>query len=297
MEFSDQRRRGFWTSWPQIGVPVGLALSSASILLFKSLYPGEAFQVIGWRIPFLLSTTLVALGLYIRLRIPETPAFLRLVASHRPAVNSTLTAFRHYWREIALTALIRTGEQAPYYIFTTFVLSYGTLILHLDSSLVYISMIAASGVSFCMMPCFGALSDRVGRRRTTISGALAMMACAFPFFLLLNTGIPLLVILALVLALCPHACLYGPQSSLIAERFPTYLRYTGASLGYQLASIVAGGPAPIIATYLLTRSLAQQAVPPAWALIALYIIAAALVTLLAALPLKEYAGRATREED
>jgi len=298
MEFSDQRRRGFWTSWPQIGVPVGLALSSASILLFKSLYPGEAFQVIGWRIPFLLSTILVALGLYIRLRIPETPAFLRLVASHRQAVNSTLTTFRHYWREILLTALIRTGEQAPYYIFTTFVLSYGTLILHLDSSLVYISMIAASGVSFCMMPCFGALSDRVGRRRTTIYGALAMMACAFPFFLLLNTGIPFLVILALVLALgCPHACLYGPQSALIAERFPTRLRYTGASLGYQLASIVAGGPAPIVATYLLTRSSAHQAALPAWVLIALYIIATALVTLLSALPLKEYAGRAAREED
>lgn len=298
MEFSDQRRRGFWTSWPQIGVPVGLALSSASILLFKSLYPGEAFQVIGWRIPFLLSTILVVLGLYIRLRIPETPAFLRLIASRQQAANSTLNAFRRYWREILLTALIRTGEQAPYYIFTTFALTYGTLILHLDLTLIFISMIAASGVSFCMMPCFGALSDRIGRRRTTIYGALAMMACAVPYFLLLNTGIPLLVILALALALgCPHACLYGPQSSLIAERFPTQVRYTGASLGYQLASIIAGGPAPIIATYLLTRSSAQSPGLPAWVLIALYIIATALVTLLAALPLKEYAGRATREED
>lgn len=297
MEFSNQRRRGFWTSWPQIGVPVGLALSAASILLFKVLYPGEAFQVIGWRIPFLLSTILVALGLYIRLRIPETPAFLRLVASHRQAVNVTLTACRLYWREILLTALIRTGEQAPYYIFTTFALTYGTLILHLDVTLIFISMIAASGVSSCMMPCFGALSDRVGRRRTTIYGALAMMACAFPYFLLLNTRNPLLVILALALALgCPHACLYGPQSSLIAERFPTRLRYTGASLGYQLASIIAGGPAPIIATYLLTRSSAQPVALPAWILIAVYIIAAALITLLAALPLKEYAGHAARED-
>lgn len=297
MEFSNQRRRGFWTSWPQIGVPVGLALSAASILLFKSLYPGEAFQVIGWRIPFLLSTILVALGLYIRLRIPETPAFLRLVASHRQVVNVTLTACRLYWREILLTALIRTGEQAPYYIFTTFALTYGTLILHLDVTLIFISMIAASGVSSCMMPCFGALSDRVGRRRTTIYGALMMMACAFPYFLLLNTRNPLLVILALALALgCPHACLYGPQSSLIAERFPTRLRYTGASLGYQLASIIAGGPAPIIATYLLTRSSAQPLALPAWVLIAVYIIASALITLLAALPLKEYAGCAAREE-
>lgn len=297
MEFSDQRRRGFWTSWPQIGVPVGLALSSASILLFKGLYPGEAFQAIGWRIPFLLSTILVAVGLYIRLRLPETPAFLRLIASHRQVANVTLTACRRYWREILLSALVRTGEQAPFYIFTTFALTYGTLRLNLDSSLIFISMIAASGVSSCMMPCFGALSDRVGRRRTTIYGALAMMACAFPFFLLLNTANPLLVILALALALgCPHACLYGPQSSLIAERFPTRLRYTGASLGYQLASIIAGGPAPIIATYLLTRPSAQLVGLPAWVLIAMYIIAATLITLLAALPLKEYAGRAAREE-
>lgn len=293
MEFSDQRRRGFWTSWPQIGVPVGLALSSSSILLFKGLYPGEAFQAIGWRIPFLLSTILVAVGLYIRLRLPETPAFSRLIASRQQSVNITLHTWRLYWREILLSALIRTGEQAPFYIFTTFALSYGTLMLHLSSTLIYTGMIAASGVSFCLMPCFGALSDRVGRRRTTIYGALAMMVCAFPFFLLLNTGVPLLVILALALTLGgPHACLYGPQSSLIAERFPTRLRYTGASLGYQLASIIAGGPAPIIATYLLTRSFAQ----PAWVLIALYIIATALVTLLAALPLQEYAGLAAREE-
>jgi MFS family permease len=298
MEFSDQRRRGFWTSWPQIGVPVGLALSSASILLFENLYPGEAFLVVGWRIPFLLSTILVALGLYIRLRIPETPAFLRIVAAHRHALHNILTACRRYWREILLTALVRTGEQAPYYIFTTFALTYGALILHLDVTLIYISMIAASGISFCMMPCYGALSDLIGRRRITIYGALAMMAYAFPYFLLLNTRNPLLVILALALALgVPHACLYGPQSSFIAERFPTQLRYTGASLGYQLASIIAGGPAPIIATYLLTRTPAQEAVPPAWVLIALYIIAAALITLLAALPLKEYAGRAAKEEE
>ncbi len=294
MEFSNQRRRGFWTSWPQIGVPVGLALSSASILLFKSLYPGEAFQAIGWRIPFLLSTILVALGLYIRLRLPETPAFSRLVASRRPAGDITLRTWRLYWREILLSALIRTGEQAPFYIFTTFTLSYGTSKLHLGTSLIYTGMIAASGISFCTIPCFGALSDLIGRRRITIYGSLAMVACAFPFFLLLNTGNPLLVILALALALgCPHACLYGPQSSLIAERFPTRLRYTGASLGYQLASIIAGGPAPIIATYLLTRSSAQSA----WVLIAFYIIATALVTLLAALPLREYAGVAAREED
>ena len=158
-------------------------------------------------------------------------------------------------------------------------------------------MTAAAGVSFLAMPCFGALSDRVGRRRTTICGALAMMLYAFPYFLLLNTRLPVLVITALALALgFPHACLYGPQAALIAERFPTRLRYTGASLGYQLASIIAGGPAPIIATYLLARSSSQSPAASAWTLIALFIIATGLITLLAVLPLKEYAGRAAFEE-
>ncbi len=294
MEFSDGRHRGFWTSWPQIGVPVGLALSASSILLFKYLYPGDAFQSVGWRMPFLLSTMLVLVGLYIRLRIPETPAFLRM-KSLQQANGNARGAWRLYWREILLSALIRTGEQAPFYIFTTFALSYGMQVLHLDATLLYISMIVAAGISFLAMPCFGALSDRVGRRRTTMCGALAMMVYAFPYFLLLNTGMPILVIAALALALgFPHACLYGPQAALIAERFPTRLRYTGASLGYQLASIIAGGPAPIIATYLLARSTSQSSAASAW--IALFIIATALISLFAALPLKEYAGREAVEE-
>ena len=296
MEFSDQRRRGFWTSWPQVGVPVGLMLSSASILLFKNLYPGEAFQSVGWRIPFLLSSMLVVVGLYIRLRIPETPAFLRL-KSRQQAAGIFMGAWRLYWREILLTALVRCGEQAPFYIFTTFALSYGVEVLHLDASLLYIGLIVAAGISFFTVPTFGALSDRIGRRCTTICGVLAMMFLAFPYFLLLNTRIPALVILALSLSLaCAHACLYGPQASLIAERFPTRLRYTGASLGYQLASIIAGGPAPIIATYLLAPSAPQSPVTLAWTLIALYIIVAALISLLAALSLKEYAGQAAVEE-
>jgi MFS family permease len=296
MEFSDQRHRGFWTSWPQVGVPVGLILSSASILLFKNLYPDEAFQSIGWRIPFLLSTMLVVVGLYIRLRIPETPAFLRQ-KSRQQTTGTSLGVWRLHWQEILLCALLRFGEQAPFYIFTTFTLSYGVEVLNLDASLLYISLIVAAGISFFTVPIFGALSDRIGRRYTTIYGALAMMFFAFPYFLLLNTRIPILVVLALSLSLgCAHACLYGPQASLIAERFPTRLRYTGASLGYQLASIIAGGPAPIIATYLLAPSPTQSPAALAWTLIALYIIAAALVSLLAALSLTEYAGRAAAEE-
>jgi MFS family permease len=296
MEFSGRLRRGFWTSWPQVGVPVGLLLSTASILLFKDLYPGEAFQSVGWRIPFLLSTMLVAVGLYIRLRIPETPAFLRL-QPRQLAVHPFLSAWRQYWREILLSALVRSGEQAPFYIFTTFVLTYGGQVLHLDTTLLYGGLIAAAGVSCCSVPAFGALSDRFGRRRLTVCGALCMAFFAWPYFLLLNSRLPVLVVLALALSLgLAHACLYGPQAALIAERFPTRLRYTGASLGYQLASIIAGGPAPIIATYLLARAPARSSPGAAWMLIAMYITAMALISLLSVLFLQEYAGRAACEE-
>ena len=291
MEFSNQRHRGFWTSWPQVGVPVGLLLSSASILLFKNLYPGAAFQSLGWRIPFLLSTMVVAVGLYIRLRIPETPVFLQLKAQQR-ASGTLLDAWRMHWREILLSALIRSGEQAPFYIFTTFVLSYGVQFLHLDASLFYSGLAIAAGISCLTIPIFGGLSDRIGRLRMAKCSAFVMMCFVFPYFLLLDTRNPALIILALALALgLVHASLYGPQSSLIAERFSSRVRYTGASLGYQLASIIAGGPAPILATYLMTHMSAQYIAVPAWVFIAFYMIAMSLITLLAAFFLKEYTRR------
>ena len=292
MESCNQRARGFWTSWPQVGVPVGLVLSSVSVLLFKSLYPGDAFQSLGWRIPFLLSTMVVAVGLYIRLRIPETPAFLQLKAQQQAAAT-LLDTWRLHWREIVFSALIRSGEQAPFYLFTTFVLSYGVVYLHLGASLFYSGLAIASGVSCLTIPLFGAISDRVGRLRMAKCSALVMICFVFPYFLLLNTRNPVFIILAIALALgLVHASFYGPQSSLIAERFSTEVRYTGASLGYQLASISAGGPAPILATYLMTHVSSQSSAVPAWVFIALYIIAMSLISLLATFFLKEYTGRA-----
>ena len=294
MEFGDNRRRGFLTSWPQTGAFIGLGLSAASLLLFKNLYPGAAFQEVGWRMPFLLSTMLLLVGLYIRLRIPETPDFLRMKARQQTAAPAR-NPWRQHWRTILLSALARSGEQAPFYIFTMFMLTYGATVLHLNTALLYLGLILATGVALLTMPTYGALSDRFGRRRLTIIGALLMGACAFPYFFLLNTGNSLLVLLAIVLALgCCHTCLYGPQAALIAERFPTRFRYTGATLSYQLASIIAGGPAPIIATSLLNRS--QPQVSTAWVLIALYILAMTLISLLAALFLQDYTGKAAAEE-
>lgn len=297
LEYGDDRHRGFWTSWPQTGVPIGLALAALSVLLFRNLYPGVAFQSVGWRMPFLLSATMLLVGLYIRLRILETPPFVRLKAQRQESKNPLLDTLRCNWREILLSILLRSGEQAPFYIFTTFVLSYGVAVLKLDPTLFYIGIILTAFVCVISMPTFSALSDRIGRKRWYLCGTSVMAIFALPYFLLLNTGNPLLIILALLISLgvC-HAWLYGPQAALIAERFGTRIRYTGASLGYQLASITAGGPAPIVATYLLANSMHILPGVPATVLIAIYLAGMSLVSLCAVLFLKEYAGSAPAQD-
>jgi MFS family permease len=293
MEYGDNRRRGFWASWPQAAVPVALALSTLVVLLFKDLYPGVAFVSIGWRMPFFLDAMLVLIALYIRLRIGETPSFTRLLEKQDESSSPLMDALHSSWREIALSALLRSGEQAPFYIFTFFALSYGEETLHVNPSLLYIGLSLAGLISCVSMPTFSAVSDRFGRKRWSLIGTIVMGVYALPYFLLMNTHNLVLVVLAIVLSLslC-HAWLYGPQAALIAERFPTRHRYTGASIGYQLASLTAGGPAPIIATYLQENY--GKLVPgyPAYVLIAAYIVIMCVVSFFAILPLKDYTGKA-----
>jgi MFS family permease len=298
-EYGDDRRRGFWTSWPQTGVPIGLALAAGALLIFQAIFPGSApgtpYYNIGWRIPFFLSILLVLVGLYIRLRILETPAFRRVKEEGRISRVPLGEVFRHYWREIILAALLRSGEQAPFYIFTTFILSYGVKSLKLSSGLLYLGIIITAVFSFVMMPTYSSISDRFGRKRWYMIGCVLMAAFAFPYFILLQTRIPVIVVIAMVLSvsLC-HDWLYGPQAALIAERFGTRLRYSGASIGYQLASVTAGGPAPIIATALVAGSTGLIGPGlPTYTLIAVYIIFMAAVSLIStALLGTEYAGRA-----
>lgn len=290
MEYSDTRRRGFWTSWPQTGVPIGLAISALVVILFKVIYPGTQFNDIGWRIPFLFSAVLIIVGLIIRLRILETPAFTRLKEEKRVARTPVTDAFKYHWREIILTALVRSGEQAPFYIFTTFILSYGVTAFGLSANLLYAGIVVAAVISFCVMPTASLLSDNVGRRRWYMSASVLMAVVAFPFFLLLSTKMAVLVIIALVFVIgIAHASLYGPQAAFISERFGTGLRYSGASLGYQLASLTAGGPAPILATLLVNYY--HSYVP-----IAIYIIIMAAISFFAAWGLKEYASRKVAED-
>jgi metabolite-proton symporter len=272
-------KRGFIASWPQFGVPVGLLLSNGMLALVIAL-TGPNFVTWGWRIPFLLSIVLVGIGLWIRLGILETPVFRRLIEERRTSAAPVAEVLRRNWREVILTCLLRTGQQAPFYLFWTFVLVYATGPLGLPRQEVLNDTLIASAVSLVTVPLWGYMSDRWGRRRTYMIGAVAMALFAWPYFALLDTRVPGLVLLAIVLAPIVHDIQYGPQAAFIAEAFPPRLRYSGASLGYHLASVTAGGPAPIIAGYLLTQFGSSFA-------IVVYIVICALISLWAAAVLRD----------
>jgi MFS family permease len=275
--------RGFIASWPQFGVPAGLFLANLAVLAFSAI-SGPQFITWGWRIPFVLSIILVGVGLYIRLGILETPAFSRLVAEDRVERVPVLEVVKRQPREIILTALARMGEQAPFYIFTAFVFTYGTTILHSSRDLLLIAVLTASVLSFFTIPYAGHLSDRIGRKRMYLLGAATMGVFGFVYFALLDTMVPGWIFLAIFLSLVPHDMMYGPQAALIAECFTGRLRYSGASLGYQLASVIAGGPAPLIATALFASFKSGYA-------IAVYILICAIISLISAALLPDYTNR------
>jgi MFS family permease len=284
------QHRGFIAAWPQFGVPAGLFLANLAALAFSAI-AGDQFLAWGWRVPFFLSIVLVGIGLYIRLGILETPTFSRLVAENRVEKTPALEVIKRQPKEILLTALARMGEQAPFYIFTAFVFTYGTTILGVSRDLLLIAVLTASVVSFFSIPFSGYLSDRIGRKRMYLLGAATTGVFGFIYFAMLNTLVPGWIFLAIVLSLIPHDMMYGPQAALIAECFTGRLRYSGASIGYQLASIIAGGPAPLIATALFAQFGSGYA-------IALYILVCAAISLAAAALLPDYTNRdISREYD
>src|ERR1700730_17109280 len=267
------QRRGLIASWPQFGVPAGLFLANVAVLAFSAL-SGPAFLDWGWRIPFFLSIILVGVGLWIRIGITETPTFRRLVAENKIEKTPVAEVFRLQGREIILSALVRLSEQAPFYIFTAFVFSYGTTVLNQPRNFLVAAVLVASIGSAVWIPLFGQLSDRIGRRKTYMIGSTVTLVFGFLYFAMLNTGAPALIFLAIFLSLIRHDIQYGPQAAFIAENFTPRLRYSGASLGYQLASVIAGGPAPLIATWLFAQYGSAYAV-------AFYILVCAILTLVA----------------
>jgi metabolite-proton symporter len=284
------KSRGFIASWPQFGVPCGLFLANLAVLAFSQI-SGDQFLSWGWRVPFLLSLILVGVGLYIRLGILETPIFARLLSEQKVERTPIIEVIKRQPKEILLSALARMAEQAPFYIFTAFIFSYGTATVQVSRDFLLTAVLSASVVSFFSIPYFGYLSDRLGRKNVYMAGAVVTGIFGFIYFGLINTGNAAVIFLAIVLSLIPHDMMYGPQAALIAESFTGRLRYSGASLGYQLASVIAGGPAPLIAAWLFGTYHTSYA-------IAAYIATCAIVSVIATAFLKDYTGaNITREYD
>jgi metabolite-proton symporter len=283
-EWTSPQRRGFTTSFAQFGAPAGMVLANGALALMTALTTEEQFLQWGWRVPFLASIALVFVGLYIRLGILETPVFAAIKAKGARSKAPLVEVVKRNWREIVLTALLRTGQQVPFYIFTTYIITYATQQLGFERGRILNFVMLQSIVSMVTIPIAGHLSDVYGRRRVTAIGCVAMMVFSFVYFGLLDSGNMWLVFLAVVIALPVHDLQYGPQAAFIAESFPGSLRYSGSSLGYQLASITAGGPAPIVATILLQQYGTSTA-------IAVYMAGCAAVSLVCVFALRDTAGQ------
>jgi MFS family permease len=284
MEWSRHHgQRGLVASWPQFGVPCGLFLANLAVLAFSQL-SGDQFAIWGWRIPFALSIVLVGVGLWIRLGILETPVFQTLSNNNKIEKTPIVEVIRKQPKQIVLSALLRMSEQAQFYIFTAFIFAYAVGTLHMSRNLILSAVLASALVSFVTIPLSGHISDRIGRRKMYLIGAAITGAFGFIYFGMVDTAAPWAVFAAIVLALIPHDMQYGPQAALIAETFTPRLRYSGASLGYQLASIIAGGPAPLIATALFASYHSGYA-------ISIYIAACAAVSLVAAAMMPDYTGK------
>src|SRR5580698_7656996 len=276
-------QRGLVASWPQFGVPCGLLLSTLAVAIF-SAWSGDQFIVWGWRIPFALSIVLVGIGLWIRLGILETPVFQKLLDTDKIEKTPILEVIKKQPREIILSALLRMSEQAPFYIFTAFVFAYTVGTLKMDRNFILAAVMVAACVSFFTIPLAGHFSDKIGRKKMYLIGVVLMGIFGFVYFGMVDTAVPALVFIAIVVSLIPHDIQYGPQAALIAEAFTPRLRYSGASLGSQLASVIAGGPAPLIATALFATYHTGYA-------IAIYIAACAVVSLVSSGLMPDYTGK------
>jgi MHS family shikimate/dehydroshikimate transporter-like MFS transporter len=270
VEHAPADQRGFYGSWPQVGAPAGLILSTAAFSLVSRL-PEEQFLSWGWRLPFLMSSLLVVFGFVIRTRIQETPAFARVQHERTESRRPIVEVLQRHPREVLLAIGARLAENGGFYIYTVFILIYGTQKVGVDRQTMLNGVLIAAVCLLPAIPFFGALSDRVGRRPVYLFGATVTALFAYPLFMLLDTGSSALIALALVIALVfANAPMYGPQAAFLSELFGTRVRYSGASLGSQLASVIAGGLSPFIATALL---------PYGRGALAAYIMAMALITI------------------
>jgi len=234
VEHAPDGRRGFFGSWPQLGVPAGLLLGNLVFFASRAVLPAG----LDWRVPFLLSLLLVGVGLFIRLRLLESPAFEQVKESGTEADLPIIDVVRTYPKNVLLAMGMRVAKNGPFYILTGFVLSYVTAELGLAENVGLVGVLIAATISLVTVPLFGVLSDRVGRKPLYLFGSVFLLLFSFPFFWLLNTGVTPLIWLAIVLAVnLGHDSMYGPQAAYFAELFGTRVRYSGASIGYQAIAI------------------------------------------------------------
>jgi metabolite-proton symporter len=290
-EYGDARRRGVWAGWPQVGVPAGNLIAAAILAIMAGVQSDAEFLAWGWRVPFLLSVVLVAIGWWVRVSLDETPVFRELRAEAEALPKAPLLeALRERPGGVAIGAGLRLGENICYYVLTAFSITYVTEVVHLSRSVALDALLAGAAVEVVMMPVFSWLSDRIGRRIVYAIGAGGMALFAFAFFKMLDTGATPMVLAAVILGLICHGAMYGPQAAFIAELFPTRYRYSGASFAYQATSIVAGSLAPIIALALFKQT--HSSLP-----ISLYVAAACAVSVVAALMARETRGQSWAEID
>jgi metabolite-proton symporter len=284
-EHGHPRNRGFWASWPQAGAPGGNLIATGVLALLAAVQPEDAFLSWGWRISFLLSGVLVLIGLWIRITVTESPVFQQALEREGAQQEASpkapiLGVLRHHWQDVLIAIGARLAENVSYYVITAFVLVYGTTAAGLPKGTVLNAVLIASAVHFVTIPLWGALSDRLGRRPVYLIGAAGTGLWTFAFFPLIDTKSFGLVVVAVTVGLLFHGGMYGPQAAFFSELFATRMRYSGVSIGYQLASIVAGALAPIIAVALLDAY--GSGLP-----ISVYVAGSAVLTLIAVVVARE----------
>ncbi|NLU82288.1 MFS transporter [Rhodococcus sp. HNM0569] len=285
-EHSPDRARGFWASWPQAGVPAGNLLATIVLLVLTTTLSDAAFLSWGWRIAFWLSAAIVLVGYYIRTKVTDAPIFVRAQREAEEVRSSSFSAIeviKRYPRGVLTAMGLRFAENVMYYLVVTFSITYLKVVVHADTAHILWWMLAAHAVHFAVIPLVGRLSDTVGRRPVYMVGALTTATWGFFAFPMMDTGDNAIIIAAIVIGLVFHALMYSGQPAIMAEMFPTRMRYSGVSLGYQVTSIVAGSLAPIIATSLLDRF--DSSVP-----IAIYLAAASVITVVAVVVARETRG-------
>ncbi|MGW4340080.1 MFS transporter [Rhodococcus koreensis] len=275
VEHAPPSRRGLFGAWPQAGVPAGLLLANGVFMSLTLTLSDEAFMTWGWRVGFLASFVMIAIGLLIRLKMEETPDFQKAKDGGHIAKFPIVEVFRKQWKQVLLAVGIKMSQNAIFYIITVFSLTYVTTVLELPRSVALIGVLAASAVSMFTILFFGRLSDEYGRRRVYLIGAVLSALFAFPFFLLMDTTSSVLIWASIVIGLVFHDLMYGPQAAFMSELFEPELRYTGASVGYQVASLLAGGLSPVLAVLLL--GLADNRPWP----VALYMVGLSVITIIA----------------